>query len=73
MNDESDNKFDLDAWLEWLQQPGPKVVFNGKPMPYVPMTKAKADLIKATFEHKELQTTEMKLGLALMDGIKTEE
>ena len=68
-----DNKFDLDAWLEWLQQPGPKVIFNGKPMPYVPMTKAKADLIKATFEHKELQTTEMKLGLALMDGIKTEE
>jgi hypothetical protein len=36
-------------------------------MPYTPMSKEKAQLIKATFEHEGLQTKEMRLHLSLMD------
>ena len=59
------------SWMEWLQQPGPKIMINGKPpkTEYVPMTKEEADLHIASFDGDVPRTNEQKLGTYLM-GMK---
>ena len=57
------------SWMEWLQQPGPKIMINGKPPKneYVPMTKEQAELNIASYDGDVPNTDEQRLGTYLMD------
>ena len=57
------------SWMEWLQQPGPKIMINGKPpeSEYVPMTKEQAELNIAAYDGDIPNSKEQKLGIYLMD------
>jgi len=60
------------SWMEWLQQPGPKIMINGKPpeSEYVPMTREQAELNIASYDGDIPRTDEQKLGIYLMDRKK---
>ena len=62
------------SWMEWLQQPGPKIMINGKPPKgeYVPMSKEQAILNIAAYDGDIPNSPEQKLGIYLMNRKKKE-